>query len=210
MNQMNQMFGQMMMWPMSMFADMFSRSMQGMQCMPMPSAPASPLPCPPREASCGTTARGRGDDWSGSPRRDDTWHGGGGGKACGCGCDCSSCRSGSCCHHCGCDTVRLVEYSVVNIARGSRHDRDTPVHCRQILLRDCETAEEFNNQVIAEYAREHQQVDAKNLRVYFKVLDSWCKEQWDYEEEQIDALREIRNAIARGDHKQREEQGQGR
>lgn len=232
MNQMMGMFGQMMCWPMTMFGEMMSRSMQGMQgmqggswgqgsqggswgqgswgaqsggsCQPCSTERALPCPTKSDDWSCGTSSSSSCDDWSGSNR----WEEGSSSReGCGCGCGCRSCRSGDCCrsscHHCGSDQVKLVEYSVVNIGRGSR---DQKVHCRQTLIRDCTTAEEFRNEIIAEYAREHPHVNGKNLRVYFKVLDCWCKEDWDYEEKQIEVLEEIRDAIARGDRNQGAEQ----
>ena len=216
MNQMTQMFGQMMMWPMTMFADMVSRSMQGMQSMGMQST--SCLPCTTgtlataTERSTDWSAEKKEDwgcrdrcqeDWSCRDRCDDEWidcrgsQGScGSGEGCGCGCGCNRCRSGNCCRsgcHGGSDKVWLVEYSIVNVGRGG----DYNVPCRQRLIRDCMSCEEFKNWVIADYVREHPNVNGKNLRVYVKVLDSWCKEEWDYEERQIEVLEEIRNAIRR-------------
>jgi len=83
---------------------------------------------------------------------------------------------------------------VVDIGRGAREES---VCCQQMVIRDCMTDESFRNQVIAEYSRKHPEVRGKNLRVYFKVLDCWCKDDWDYEGKQIEVLEEIRNAIGR-------------
>jgi hypothetical protein len=228
MNNMMQMFGQMMFWPMTTMADMMSRSMQGMQGMGMQNmgtqgwgssqgtscAPCA-LPEPRREEtitvstrpgrddwSCGTSG---GNDWSCRGTGGNDWHGDSG-TSCGCGCD--SCNRGNCCggsncHHCGSNVIKLVEYSVVNIARGSGNEN---LRCRQMLIRDCTTQEEFNNCIIAEYAKEHPHVNCKNLRVYYKVLDCWCKRDWDYEETQIAVLEQIRDAIARDDRQQGAEQ----
>jgi hypothetical protein len=214
-NQMIGMFGQMMTWPMTMFGEMMSRSMQTLQTAPWgagsPCAPQALVcpPCAPERAfsgdtkspswscatgsgSCGTT-----EDWSCHDRGDDC---GESRDGCGCGCGCRSCRSGECCRsscsHYGSDQVKLVQYSVVDIGRGAREES---VCCRQMIIRDCMTAESFRNQVIAEYVRANPSVKGKNLRVYFKVLDCWCKEEWDYEEKQIDVLEEIRDAIGRND-----------
>jgi hypothetical protein len=222
MNDMMQMFGQMMCWPMTAFADAMSRSMQSMQGMGMPGMSwgaqqgnSSCAPCSTAievrqepvavstqscrdDWGCGSS----GNDWScpSSSGRDWSCNTG----SCGCGCNCSSCSRGNCCggsncHHSGSNQVKLVEYSVVNIGRGAGNQN---LRCRQMLIRDCTTAEEFNNCVIAEYAKEHPHVDCKNLRVYYKVLDCWCKQDWDYEARQIEVLEEIRNAIARKDRRE--------
>ena len=89
--------------------------------------------------------------------------------------------------------VRLVEYSLVSVARRGGKGADfEPVHGQEVL-RDDESRDDFHNWVIAKYARDPEV--ARNLRVYTRVLDSWCKESWDYDERRLDALREIRNGI---------------
>jgi hypothetical protein len=219
MSEMMQMFGQMMCWPMTAFADVMSRSMQSMQSLPgmqgmswsPPQGGNSCTPCSTaievcrEEPAAALSSRSCRDDWScGSSRNDwrcgssssgNDWSGNTG--SCGCGCGCSSCSRGNCCggsdcHHCGSNQVKLVEYSVVNIGRGAGNEN---LRCRQMLIRDCTTSEEFNNCIIAEYAKENPHVDCKNLRVYYKVLDCWCKKDWDYEEAQIAVLEQIRQAI---------------
>lgn len=225
MSNMMQMFGQMMFWPMTAMADMMSRSMQGMQGMGTQnmgwgssqgtSCSTCALPEPRREeTTINVSTRSGHNDWGCNTSGSNDWscQGSGGhdwscdsGLSCGCGCgSCSrgNCCGGSNCHHCGSNQVKLVEYSVVNIGRG---DRNENIRCRQMLIRDCMTQEEFNNCIIAEYAKEHPHVNCKNLRVYYKVLDCWCKENWDYEERQIEVLEEIRNAIARGDREPSEQ-----
>jgi len=213
MNEMMQMFGQMMCWPMTAFTEAMSRSMQGMQGMQgmtgmqgmacgSPQGSSCALPDVRREETTGMTnrpgqdgwnCRSSGNDWGCNSSAGNDWSGNTG--SCGCGCD--SCNRGRCCggsncHHCGSNTVKLVEYSVVNIGRGAgRQD----LRCRQMLIRDCTTSEEFNNCVIAEYAKENPHDDCKNLRVYSKVLDRWCKQEWDYEATQIAVLEQIREAI---------------
>ena len=228
MTNMMQMFGQMMFWPMTTMADMMSRSMQGMQGMGMQNmgwgssqgtscAPCAPcgLPEPCREETITVSTRPGRDDWSCNTSGSNDWGcqgSGGNDRSCdsgsSCGCGCSSCNRGNCCggsncHHCGSNQVKLVEYSVINIGRGERNEN---IRCRQMLIRDCMTQEEFNNCIIAEYAKEHPHVNCKNLRVYYKVLDSWCKRDWDYEETQIAVLEQIRDAIARDDRQQGAEQ----
>jgi hypothetical protein len=159
------------------------------------------------EGSCGTSS-----DWSCRDRCDDGWSSDRGG--CGCGCGCNRCRSGDCCGrsscHSGSDKVYLVEYSIVNLGRSEpgslREERGSyEVRCRQRVVRECMTCEEFKNWVIVDYVREHPWVSGKNLRVYVKVLDCWCKEDWDYEEEQIHVLKQIRNAIRGEDREDRDQ-----
>jgi hypothetical protein len=210
MTQMMQMFTQMMCMPMNVFADAMSRSMQGMQALPA-AAPVTQAVaawtggdggCKSDGGSCCTTrpvAHGSGCGCSAcSPGSNTSWGGseGGwsGGTRCGtCGqkeADCC-CRKG--CNHCGSNEVQLVEYSVVNVRRGGNQ----PVQVQQVVLDECMSPQEFQNWVIIQYAKDHPGVDGKSLRVYCKVLDTWCKPDWDYQEKQIQSLEQIRDAILR-------------
>jgi hypothetical protein len=216
MNQMMQMFTQMMCMPMNVFADAMSRSVQGMQALPAGSSGGALAPvtqaltawtggqggCQGDGGSCCTTqpmAHGAGcgcgacsgGSWNSN---EGGWNGG---TRCGtCGqkeSDCC-CRKG--CNHCGSNEVQLVEYSVVNLRRSADRRDEHPVQVHQVVLDECMSPQEFQNWVIVQYAKNHPGVDGKNLRVYCKVLDTWCKPDWDYQERQIETLEGIRAAIA--------------
>lgn len=205
MNDMMQMFTQMMTMPMNMM-ETFTRSMQSscpvsQTCLPAPCPePCVPVACEPvKEAPwrcCDSDCRCDGNRCH---------------ESCGCRsrdyrrcCD-SDCRcDGDRCHercpcrsrvyHHGSDRVKLVEYSVASVRRGARR----PPDYGQQLFSGCATHEEITNEVITRYVKKHcdQPVDGKDLRVYTKVLDTWCKPEFDFEEEQIETLRGIRRAIA--------------
>ncbi len=131
----------------------------------------------------------------------DGWRDGDGGDRWGksdrCSCGGWGCERDDCCYRrryrCGdrrSDRVRLVEYTLVSIGRGQ--SRGVLEHGQRVV-RDDVSREEFNNQVIADYGPSPG--GARNLRVFSRILDSWCREYRDYEEEQIDALEGIRDAL---------------
>lgn len=139
-----------------------------------------------------------GGDWS----WDVSWGG------CGCGCGCGRCRRGACCRSLGSRAVKLVEWSLVHIARGESAPRGPSGEEREdhheggsgvLASGECVVAgdtslEEFHNQVLVHYGREHEEVEGKNLRVYARVLARFHKPDRDFEGEEIDALHEIRDA----------------
>ena len=110
---------------------------------------------------------------------------------------------------CG-DTVRLVEWSLVSVARHHGHHSgkrgegggektrdafDSPLDRGEWVVSDCVSDEELRNQLLVDWGRRNPGAKAKNLRVYLRVLSSWRRNDWDYEDEQIRALHEIRDAI---------------
>lgn len=218
MNQMMQMFGQMMSMPMNVFAETFARTMQGMQAGPMSGGcqPAAAL-CAPAASSCGagscTIEVPRAGDCSveccGEPAHQ---HGGWqqAGDAC--------CSHGG--RHSSGDRLVLYEYTLVDVGR----TRGSVLAKGQMLVDSCTSSEEVHNMVIVQYLEchrhhghghechhdgEHEEchhheghhheghhhVSGKNLRVFCRQLDSWCKAPWDYEARQVATLEEIREAI---------------
>lgn len=212
MQQLMQMFGQMVCMPMNMFADVFSRTMNTVS----------------RDAS--GWARGGGCGWDSSgcnsgsgdssnhdscrdePCRKDEWFepknscGDGWGSSGGCNDGwntgtCGGCGKNPCgCNNRnrGCDKDCLVEYSLVSVpADGPGH---VLFHGQRMV--SCESRDEFNNQVICDYVQScGHPVNCKNLRVWSRQLDSWSRPCWDYEEEQIQALRGIKRALEKPDSK---------
>jgi hypothetical protein len=185
MNEMMQMFGQMMTMPMQMM-DCWMKSMQGMQsgwssCMPAQADCYLPPVCEPVQE-----AR---EEWR--EHHDD-------GPCCGIGCQCGGrdcrddcpCRCGP--YHTGSDREKLIEYTLVSLAPG--HGR--VLHYGQTLVDGCTSMEEVENEIIVGYVNEHcGKVNGKNLRVYMRALDSWCKPSWDYEERQIAVLEQIAHKL---------------
>ncbi len=122
----------------------------------------------------------------------------------GCRCDGGRCKSDCpCCertYHTGSDRVRLVDYTLAEVRRG---EASRVLEHHQEIFDDCTTIDEIHNQIITRYVCRHHEEKCKdpefgkNLRVYTKVLDSWCKPSWDYEEAQIRALRGIQAAVAK-------------
>ena len=174
-------WGQMMSFPLTA-AEMFSRSLQNwwQPSCPPPYNSWGPPSCPPPVAACD------------EPRRREA-------SCCGvnCHCDGQDCHDGCACRdrgsHRGSDCVRLVEFTLVVVGLG-HHSR--VLEHGQRVMEDCVTLEDFQNRIIYEWARHHDEpIDANNLRVYTKVLDSWRKPCFDFEEVQVQTLRQIRDAI---------------
>lgn len=95
------------------------------------------------------------------------------------------------------DTVKLVEFALVNVRRGG-HDREPLAHGERVIT-DCTTEEELRNEIIVDWVQKHGGGghEARNLRVYLRVLACWCKSDYDYEDEEIEELRGIRRALER-------------
>jgi hypothetical protein len=157
-----------------------------------------------RDRDCGGRDRDRncGDSWSASSSS---------GSWCN-RCDCSSDRCGcggggwkdgdDDCYRRSCrgydrssDRVRLVEYSIVSVARG-RGDRHS-VHGQEVV-RDDESKQDFKCRVIADHRHEFPETEQRHLRAFVRELDSWCKESWDYDERKIEVLEEIRDRMPQG------------
>jgi hypothetical protein len=203
MNQMMQMFGQMVCMPMNVFAETFARAMQGVQAGPLSWAqpgcgqPAAAL-CAPTASSCAVAPCTAIE----VPRASD------------CGVEC--CREPAhqhcgwhkdgdvCCsrdaHHSTGDRLVLYEYTLADVGRSAGRVLETG----QKLVDSCTSSEQLHNMVIVDYLdrRRHEgdhHVHGKNLRVFCRQLDSWCKAPWDYEARQIDVLEGIREALVRKD-----------
>ena len=125
--------------------------------------------------------RGRDRDWNWWDRCDDRWDD----RRCG-----RRRRRRS-------DTVKLVEYSLVNVRRGGL-DRE-PLAWGERVITDDVTEEELRNEIIVDWVQKHGGGghEARNLRVYLRVLACWCKSDYDYEDEEIEELRGIRRALER-------------
>ena len=166
-------WGQMMFFPMTAM-EMLARSLQNWSQPCAPAACPAPVCAEPvrhPEPCCGTRCRCGGDRCrDGCPCRDRVYH-----------------TSG--------DRVSLIEYTLAEIGLGNSSrvlDRG------EDLVTQCVTPEELQNGIIYEWAQKHPDVEIKgrNLRVYTKVLDSWCKPTWDYEEAQVQVLSQIRDELA--------------
>jgi len=205
MNQMFRMFSEAMCLPITTFATGMETMARTMQCGDWSDWSRSnrDWSCPDTSSddwdrSCGDRGRDswRGDGESGHGRNDNDWGLSINWGDCGCGCGCGRCKRGDCCSSSGrrCNLVKLVEYSVVSV-RGGRHRGEEHAEMKQRVITDCTDMEEFRNQVLIDYARDHEDCDGKYLRVYLRVLACWRKEEFDFEEDQLHALHEIRDAI---------------
>lgn len=108
------------------------------------------------------------------------------------------------------DMVKLVEYSIVTIERGSERILKGP---SQVIVTDDLTGNAFSNARIADWCDgRDRSIRTDTLRVYYNVLDRWPKEdlkkderkvdaeerQARYLEEQVTVLREIADKIGTG------------
>lgn len=100
------------------------------------------------------------------------------------------------------DMVKLVEYTIVSVARGN--EGALPDGSSQVVFTERMTSEAFAAWRIADYTANHPiEPDAtKFLRVYYKVLESWPKEDLRYEEKRLvkedkklDVLEKIANKV---------------
>jgi hypothetical protein len=123
------------------------------------------------------------------------------------------------------DMLKLVRYKILFVKR----DYEVAFPEREELVSDNLTSTAYTGWKIAEFIQNLDEIDApakwrdqkyprdfgnakdirirklpeddkKYLRVYFEVLDSYVREQFKYEEDQIDVLKEIRDAILLKDH----------
>lgn len=210
MNEMTRMFSQAMCLPLTTFASGVEIMTRGMESWGRGSTDwQSGGRCCESERGTTSYRQGRDDDegrgWS-------LW------DACGvCGRQQRDC---SCRRERGCgDTVRLVEWALVSVARhhdhhsakrGEKGEHEkgeqrggektadgfaSPLARGEWVVSDCVGDEELRNQLLVDWGRRNPGVKAKNLRVYLRVLSSWRRNDWDYEEAQITALHEIRDAI---------------
>jgi len=91
------------------------------------------------------------------------------------------------------DYMKLVKYTIVCVDRG--HERI--LHTDERLVLDPMGHETFASWVIAEYLQAKPLADEekKYLRVSFDVLDRWSREEFAYEERQIEVLEQIRDRL---------------
>ena len=101
------------------------------------------------------------------------------------------------------DMVKLVEYTLVTIERGQERALEGP---KQIMITDDLTRDAFSNARVAawftqtggevdledEKGQVHKRlVDPETLRVYYRVLDRWPKEDLKKDERHVEYLRQI-------------------
>ncbi len=91
---------------------------------------------------------------------------------------------------------RLVEYGILYVKRG--HEK--AYRTRQELVTGDITEREFKNAKIAEFVRSGKgkgipDKDLKYLRVWCKVLDTYRRKRFHFEERQIEVLEEIRDEL---------------
>lgn len=101
------------------------------------------------------------------------------------------------------DMVKLVEYTLVSIERGHETKLEGP---EQIIVTDDLTGDAFSNARVASWFKETsgkhkykdedgkdqtRAVDSETLRVYYRVLDRWPKEDLKKDERQVEYLRQI-------------------
>jgi hypothetical protein len=218
MNQMFETFSQMLCMPFTAFNEALSRTVHDWRPpLPAPCAPCAP--CGPVGDDGGREDRGHDDRWScRDTRHHDGWDGscstggwrGGEGRCGGCGrshddCHCHRDRCDGCGRShddCCCgsrrrsDTLKLVEYSLVSVRRG-RKDRK-PLASGQRVISANPSLESFRYEVIVDYVSSDRlgaAADARDLRVYTRGLDCWCKSEFDFEEDQVEALNKIARRI---------------
>lgn len=189
MNQTAQMFGQMMCMPVTMM-EMFMRSLQQTtQCgdsmwpAPTQSCPQPVVPIWQPEPEYEKPRHGSCDDGWNQPAGEQSFN----------------CPPMDCCgdhdhhHSSGSNTVKLIEYSLATVRRGHQE----VLEYGQKVVSDCTSRREIENEVICAWSAKHPDQTCKDLRIFTRVLDCWCKPEFDFEERQVDALHEIRNAIAK-------------
>jgi len=96
-------------------------------------------------------------------------------------------------------TIRLVQYTIVTIKRGSEDREDRGVLERgERLVTDPMDDCEFDTWVIADYVRRHPAIprgEEKYLRVASEVLDTWQKQPLHFEEKQLGLLERIAQGV---------------
>lgn len=207
MNEMTRMFSQAMCMPFTTFATGMEMMTRGMESLGRGGSDWQ---------SGGRCCEGERTATSSRPEHRDHHEedrGGGEWDACG---TCGRQQRDCCCRRergCG-DTVRLVEWWLVSVARhddpddGKRREKGeegrdekrrgpypSPLDDGEWVVSDCVSDEELRNQILVDWGRRNPGARAKNVRVYLRVLSSWRRNDWDYEDEQIRALHEIRDAI---------------
>ena len=97
------------------------------------------------------------------------------------------------------DRVKVVEYSILTIKPD--HEHHFPHFPRIRVFSDNMTGEDFTSWVIAEYFQEHPDAvpdpkDKKYVRVCWDVKCTFEPEDANYDKEEVDVLKQIRDAIA--------------
>lgn len=94
------------------------------------------------------------------------------------------------------DDIKVVQYSIITIESNVKDDDRVIGAPNQIkVVSDDMTGEEFSNWIIASSCKDLKEHDSRYLRVCYCVLCRYKKQDVDYQQEQIDALHEIRDAI---------------
>lgn len=96
------------------------------------------------------------------------------------------------------EEVKLYEYYILSI---KRDDEKIIAGPRSLVVTSEMSGEAFSSWVIAAYFQEegHQQInhnDKKYLRVAWRIAGTFPRERAEYQKDQVEVLREIRNAIA--------------
>ncbi|HEX9941230.1 MAG TPA: hypothetical protein VGG03_04380 [Thermoanaerobaculia bacterium] len=106
----------------------------------------------------------------------------------------------NCCN----DYKKLVRWSIVSVKPG--YDLFPEPEVREELISACMTQSEFETWKVAEFFERHPKIPpsyGRYVRVYSQVLRCYEKPEVNFEKDQIEVLKEIRNAIRREDHHHR-------
>lgn len=105
-------------------------------------------------------------------------------------------RTMSCDQNLSGDDIKVVQYSIITVESNVPDDKRLIGAPNQIkVVSDDMTGEEFSNWVIASNCGSLEPYDSRYLRVCYCVLCRYKKQDVDYDQEQIDALHQIRDAI---------------
>ena len=105
------------------------------------------------------------------------------------------------------DMVKLVEYSIVSIQR----EKERRLYSGEQIVTENLTGEAFASWMITQYLQSEgyasqvaedasntiRERDRKYLRVFYNVLDRWPEQSLDYEEKQLDILKDIAEALGK-------------
>jgi len=110
------------------------------------------------------------------------------------------------------DMVKLVAYTIVSLKRGQERIMDGGEG--SVIVTDNMTGSAFTSWIMAKYLQEEIEVpcdpagkkqradlipseDLKYLRVYYVVSNRWPRESLEFEQKQVERLKEIRNELAK-------------
>lgn len=110
------------------------------------------------------------------------------------------------------DMVKLVAYTIVSLKRGQERIMDGGEG--SVIVTDNMTGKAFTSWILAKYLQEKVEVpcdpagekqradlipseDLKYLRVYYVVSNRWPRENLEFEQKQVERLKQIRNELAK-------------